>query len=59
MVMSPVSMDKSHITIVSPKQVGAKMGKSTRPVYWGRSVITVHTVVGDMLEWALWVTPIQ
>ena len=40
-------------------QVGAKMGKSTRPVYWGRSVIAGHTVVGDMLEWALWVTPIQ
>ena len=35
-------------------QVGAKMGKSTRPVYWGRTVITGHTVVGDMLEWALW-----
>ena len=34
------------------------MGKSTQPVYWGRSVITGHTVVGDMLEWALWVTPI-
>ena len=32
------------------KQVGAKMGKSTRPVYWGRTVIMGHTVVGDMLE---------
>ena len=29
------------------------MGKSTQPLYWGRSVITGHTVVGDMLEWAL------
>ena len=38
-------------------QVGAKMGKSTRPVYWGHTVITGCTVVGDMLEWALWVTP--
>ena len=34
------------------KQVGAKMGKSTRPVYWGRAVITGRTVVGDMLQWA-------
>ena len=33
------------------------MGESTRPVYWGRIVITGRTVVGDMLEWALWVTP--
>ena len=33
------------------------MGKSPRPVYWGRTVITGRTVVGDMLEWALWVTP--
>ena len=23
-------------------QVGAKMGKSTQPVYWGRAVITGH-----------------
>ena len=28
------------------------MGKSTRPVYWGRAVITGCTEVGDMLEWA-------
>ena len=41
----------------SPYQVGAKMSKSTRPVYWGRKVITGCTVVEDMLEWALWVTP--
>ena len=34
-------------------QVGAKMWKSTRPVYWGRAVITGRTEVGDMLEWAL------
>ena len=40
-------------TIKFDKQVGAKMGKSTRPVYWGRTVITGCTVVGDMLEWAL------
>ena len=40
-------------------QVGAKMGKSTRPIYWGPTVITGRSVVGDMLEWALWVTPIQ
>ena len=33
-------------------QVGANMGKSTRPVYWGRTMITGRTVVGDMLEWA-------
>ena len=33
-------------------QVGAKMGKSTRPVYWGHTVITGRTVVGDMLQWA-------
>ena len=34
------------------KQVGAKMEKSTQPVYWGCTVITGHTVVGDMLHWA-------
>ena len=34
------------------------IGKSTQPVYWGRTVITGRTVVGDMLEWALWVRPI-
>ena len=28
------------------------MGKSTRSVYSGRTMITGHTVVGDMLEWA-------
>ena len=28
------------------------MGKSTRPVYWGCTLIIGHTVVGDMLEWA-------
>ena len=33
------------------------MGKSPSPVYWGRTLITGRTVVGDMLEWALWVTP--
>ena len=38
------------------QQVGAKMGKSTWPVYRGRTVITGCTVVGDMLEWALWVS---
>ena len=39
-------------------QVGAKMGKSTRSVYWGRAVKTGRTdLVGDMLKWALWVTP--
>ena len=27
------------------------MGESTRPVYWGRAVITGRTVVGNMLEW--------
>ena len=32
-------------------QVGAMMVKSTRPVYWGRTVITGRTVVGDMIEW--------
>ena len=32
------------------KQVGAKMGKTTQPVYWGRTVITGHTVVEDMLD---------
>ena len=54
----PLFQDTFEIVSIT-NQVGAKMGKSTRPVYWGRSVITVHTVVGDMLEWALWVTPIQ
>ena len=34
----------------SINQVGAKMGKSTRPVYWGCTVITGRTVVGDMLD---------
>ena len=38
-------------TMVLFYQVGAKMGKLTRPVYWGRTVITGHTV-GDMLDWA-------
>ena len=28
------------------------MGKSTRPIYWGRTVKTGRTVVGDMLQWA-------
>ena len=28
------------------------MGKSTRPVYWGRTVITGRSMVGDMLHWA-------
>ena len=32
------------------EQVGAKMGKSTQPVYWGRTVKTGRTVVGDMLQ---------
>ena len=31
------------------QQVGAKMGKSTQPVYWGRIMIRGCTVVGDML----------
>ena len=28
------------------------MGKSTRPVYWGRTVISGRTEVADMLQWA-------
>ena len=42
---------------ITSYQVGANMGKSTRPIYWGRTVTTGRTVVGDMLEWPLWVTP--
>ena len=28
------------------------MGKSTQPIYLGRTVKTGRTVVGDMVQWA-------
>ena len=38
-------------------QVGANMNKTTRSVNSGQVGKTGCSVVEDMLEWALWVTP--
>ena len=46
-----------QIRLVPYYQVGATMNKTTRSVNLGRVGKTGCTVVGDMLECALWVTP--